>query len=348
MATEPEGRRISITSYPDHDQVQPDRRMSMVTYPDHDQKQPDRRMSIQPASIDTSYKGYRIVNAIRLFWAFTESDFMTFVIPNTMFGIFTALAGLGLVKGRLPAPIEVAMRLPLVVWFNWYSVFIFDLANQRSPESIREDLINKPWRPLPSGKITSEQTRRTMLVAIPVVFAMNYALGVWEEGAIILILTWLQNDLRGGDEIVRDLIIAIAYAFFNLASLRIALGMDGVVTDRGYIWIAIVSGIILTTMHVQDLKDQEGDRTRGRKTAPLVFGETPSRWMIAGFLPIWSIICGCFWQPGPLGSVPPAVMSIYVAVRVLDKRDPRDDSKTWKLWCLWHTMIYLLPVIRRF
>ena len=77
---------------------------------------------------------------------------------------------------------------------------------------------------------------------------MNYALGVWEEGSFNFVLTWVYNDLRGSDEIIRDVILAVAYAVYNLASLRIILGMDGVVTPRGYEWTAIVSAIILTTM----------------------------------------------------------------------------------------------------
>ena len=178
---------------------------------------------------------------------------------------------------------------------------------------------------------------------------MNYALGVWKEGAFLLILTFLYNDLRGGDEIIRDVILAVAHGLFNLASLRIAIRIDGegVLTERAYVWIVILSGIILTTMQIQDLKDQEGDRTRGRKTFPLVLGETVSRWILACFLPFWSFVCEAFWQPGLFISLPPAAVGIYLAFRVLQKRDPRDDAKTWRLWCLWRSIIHLLPVICR-
>ena len=341
-------RRTSIQDIPFviMDVVNAERRVSVGSYPDVDQKQPDRRMSIAPKPMPASHVGQRILNAVRLFWAFTESDFLTFVIPNTMFGVFAALAGLGLVEGKVVSPVNVALRLPLIVWFNWYLTFLFDCANQRSPESVREDLINKPWRPLPSGKITPEETRRTMLFGVPIAYAMSYALGVEQETGLNFILVWLYNDLRGGDEIIRDAILAIAYGIYNLASLRIAIGKEGVVTERGWAWIAIVSGIILTTMQVQDLKDQEGDRTRGRKTAPLVLGETVSRWFIAVSHLVWSLVCSAFWQPGPLGWLPSAVLSTYIALRVVQKREPREDVKTWKLWCLWLIMFYFLPVIR--
>ena len=92
--------------------------VSVTTYPDNDQKHPDRRMSMPQHPLPTSYAGSRILNALYLFWAFTESDVRTFVVPNTTFGIFTALAGLGLVGGRVPTFLEVAKQFPFVVWFN--------------------------------------------------------------------------------------------------------------------------------------------------------------------------------------------------------------------------------------
>lgn len=200
-----------------------------------------------------------------LIWEFTESNFGTFVLPNTAFGMLGALVPSLLVDcPTRGSPLVILRRLPIVVTFNWYNVLIFDLANQRLPESIREDSLNKPWRPIPTGKVTAEQTRRAMLVAIPIALACNYSLGVWEQGLLIQLLIWLYNDLMGGDELVRDLIISIAYGMFNSGSLEIAVGggNKGCISQQGVAWTAVISGVILTTMQVQDLKDQAGDRTR--------------------------------------------------------------------------------------
>ncbi|KXH64599.1 hypothetical protein CSAL01_13615 [Colletotrichum salicis] len=173
----------------------------------------------------------------RLIWDFTESNFATFVVPNTAFGLLGGLTGAPLTSGHA-ATLSIIHRFALVVAFNWYSVLIFDLANQRGPESVAEDLANKPWRPIPAGKVTPEQTRKAMLVAIPAVLALNYVLDVWKEGVFILILTWLYNDLRGGDELVRDAIIAVAYFLFNTASLKITISGGATAAaaadDRGH------------------------------------------------------------------------------------------------------------------
>ena len=268
-------------------------------------------------------------------------------MPNTSFGILSALAGSFLLHGQPPTSLQILQRLPLVVLFNWANVFIFELANQRSPESIKEDSVNKPWRPIPSGSVTAEQARKTLLAAVPIVMTINYVLGVWEAGVPIHILTWLYNDLRGGDEIVRDLIIAAAYGLFNLGSLQIAMRDEALIRDEGYVWIAIVSGVILTTMQVQDLKDKAGDKLRGRKTMPLVVGDAASRWMIASFMPFWSVVCAAFWHAEPWMYAVLMTPAAYVEYCALFMRDATHDSRTWKLWCFWLATLYILPIVCR-
>ncbi|KAL0941909.1 digeranylgeranylglyceryl phosphate synthase protein [Colletotrichum truncatum] len=289
---------------------------------------------------------FRTVLSIpRLVWDFTESNFSTFVVPNTAFGILCGLAGQPLTSGQATA-LAVLQRFPLVVAFNWYSVLIFDLANQRSPESVAEDFANKPWRPIPAGKVTQDQTRRAMLVAIPAVLVFNYVLGVWKEGVFILILTWLYNDLRGGDTLLRDVIIAVAYGLFNTASLKIAIGdADTTITREGYLWAGIISAVILTTMQVQDLKDQAGDAGRGRNTIPLFFGDGVSRTSLALFVPLWSCVCAYFWRVRSWQVVMPVVSGALVVVGVLRTRTPETDARAWRLWCLWTVCLYSLPLI---
>lgn len=41
-------------------------------------------------------------------------------------------------------------------------------------------------------------------------------------------------------------------------------------------------------MHSQDMKDQDGDRSRGRRTAPIVLGDVVARSTIA--ISFWSVV----------------------------------------------------------
>ena len=180
---------------------------------------------------------------------------------------------------------------------------------------------------------------------IPVVLGINAFFGVERETTLLLILTWLYNDLKGGDEIIRDLIIAIAFAFYNHGSLKLAMDRHTEINEQGYLWIAVVSGVIFTTMQVQDLKDQAGDGERGRRTIPLVLGDAFSRRMIASCVIGWSLFCACFWRLQLWVGVLSGILGGLVAFRALRRRSPSEDSRTWKLWCAWTAALYALPLI---
>ncbi|CAG7561110.1 unnamed protein product [Fusarium equiseti] len=293
-------------------------------------------------SSDARIPGWPLVYAIRVFWAFVKSDIFTFSTPGILFGITGALT-----NSPHPHSIDVLSRLPKVILSNVLTIVLFNFANQRSPASVLEDRINKPWRPIPSGMITPEQTRRAALLVAPIALACNYSMGVGVEGLFMQVLTFYYNDLCGSDEIVRDGIIAVAYAVVNTMSLKLCIGPKNTVSTQGMMWIAIISGIILTTMSVQDLKDQKGDKARDRKTLPLVIGDTRTRIIIACCVPFWSVLCANFWkvEPGSIYCLPLALGAV-VTWRVLVERTAEEDSKTWKLRCTWHTVIYFIPLTK--
>ncbi|KAG8166799.1 hypothetical protein KVR01_002488 [Diaporthe batatas] len=233
--------------------------------------------------------GWRLSRYILdLLWGFTESDFATFVVPDMAFGLLGALSRSLLINGDCPSRNEIFRRVPVLLAFNWTNLLVFDLANQRSPGSVAEDRINKPWRPIPTGKISPQQTRRTMLVIVPLSMCLNYHLGVWVQGSLIHLITWLYNDLGGGDEVIlREVLIAVGYAMFNSGSLKIsACGRKErercQMNSQGLAWTGIISAVIFTTMQIQDLKDQRGDQLRGRKTVVLFLGQEFSRSYCAG------------------------------------------------------------------
>jgi len=285
---------------------------------------------------------------LELFWWLSESDLPTFVLPNICFGTFGALSTqMGGVGPRLPTTGVLFHRLPVVIFFNWYTVLIFEMGNQRCPESVAEDTINKPWRPIPSGMVTSLQVRRIMLTTVPICLALNYYLGVWELGAFIHIMHWMYNDLGGGDEACRDLVIAVGDGLYNAASLQLGIGVETPLGYWGILWTAMVSVVILTTMQVQDLKDQGGDIARGRWTMPLVFGEQVSRCLIAFWVTFWSIGCSYFWHLPWWGYCVPLSLRSAIVANVLRNRTFKDDQLTWRMWAIWMCTLYTLPVISR-
>ncbi|PVH93922.1 hypothetical protein DM02DRAFT_603295 [Periconia macrospinosa] len=94
-------------------------------------------------------------------WMFTSDSLLDTVIPCTVFAICCTLSNDLL---HLPVLTEssVLLRLPHVVVWLWLLVLQFCIHNQSSRQSIKEDLYNKPWRPLPAGRITIQRSHQVL------------------------------------------------------------------------------------------------------------------------------------------------------------------------------------------
>lgn len=122
-------------------------------------------------------------------WLITRNDLKSIVLPETAFRTFSALSRPLLTTNNNPSLTVILARIPRVVVWNWLNVLIFDVANQRLPSSVLEDSVNKPWRALPSRRITPSSARRLLLCLIPVVFFATIYLGGVEETVSMMVLT---------------------------------------------------------------------------------------------------------------------------------------------------------------
>ena len=157
----------------------------------------------------------------------------------------------------------------------------------------------------------------------------------------------MYNDLGGADQhfVIRNGINSIAYYLYGSGALKIAAGSQTqLLISRTVEWLGIIAGVIFTTMHVQDLKDQEGDRARNRSTAPLDLGDGVSRWSILAAVVVWSLICPYYWSLGLVGFTVPLFLCLVVAYRVVWYRGIVADALTYKWWSLWLVSVFSLPL----
>ena len=278
-------------------------------------------------------------------WLLTYSNIAQFIIPETVFGICGALGGPAITTQPNPDLISIMGRWPKALLWIWANTVIFDLSNQRQPDSVREDSLNKKWRPIPAGRLTPEQARRLQLYAVPITFAFSSMLGAAQETPIMYLILWMYNDLGGFDEhyLVRDFLNAIGYVWCGFGIIKVVTGGHGL-NDTGYIWSAILCCLVWTTMHIQDLRDQEGDRLINRSTAPLLLGDGVSRWTLVTALFAWSVFCPAYWCLGAWYYCAPLCSAGVIAYRLLTMREPKADELSYKLWGIWLSSMYVLPL----
>ena len=193
---------------------------------------------------------------VHTIWLVTRNDLKSIVFPETAFGICSALSGPMITSNNSPDADSILKRIPLVLLWTWINVLIFDLANQRLPNSIIEDSINKAWRPIPSGRLSPCEARRLLLAVLPVAILVTFYTGGMEETIVMNTLEYMYNDLGGADEnfVVRNLINAAGFICYSAGATRVACGHgQHSLNQKAYRWLAIIGGIIFSTLQMQDM-----------------------------------------------------------------------------------------------
>lgn len=165
----------------------------------------------------------------------------------------------------------------------------------------------------------------------------------------LMVLGFIYNDLGGADKnlVVRNLLNAIAIPCLCSGATIVALtGSPGLMNTTAYAWFLIIAMVIFTTVQVQDMGDQAGDRLRQRHTLPLVIGDGPARWTIAVPVAFWSVICPLFFAVDVIGLLMPFLPGAAVVFRTLRVRSVEDDKQTYRIWNLWLGTLFLLPFVK--
>lgn len=284
---------------------------------------------------------------LRTIWLFTFSDLKTIVGPQTVFGVMNALAAPMFDLGDGPRSACFFRRAILVGVWTWINLLPFAIDNQRQPAAIAEDSVNKPWRPMPSQRLTQMRARQIMLALYPIAGLTSCYLGASRQCIALIVLGYWYNDQGGADSgfLMRNFINACGFVCYSSGAMEVALGHRLPWQPQLFQWFLIIGAVVFSTIQTQDLYDQQGDQLRGRKTLPLVTGDGPARWMTAIPMTLWSVFCPLYWNSRREISVTFILLGALIISRCLTKRTVSDDKTTFRIWNLWMVFLYLLPLI---
>lgn len=283
-------------------------------------------------------------------WLFTSSDFKTIIAPSTAFSILHKLASpsFGVEHDSETTTLRLVTQAATVAGWAWINLLPFVIDNQRQVNGIEEDRHNKPWRPLPSARMTPKQATNLMLATYPVAILASICLGAPLQSVTLLGFGIWYNDLRGADAnwLIRNFINACGFVCYTSGALQVALQIPVFFNETLSKWFIIIGAIVFSTIQIQDMSDQVGDKKRSRRTAPLVLGDHFARWTIALPMLFWCWFCPWFWSVPAGGYTLPVALGGTVATRTFLKRTVEDDKSTFRLWNLWMVSLYTLPLIQ--
>lgn len=288
-------------------------------------------------------------------WLFTFSDLKTIIFPSSAFGIINALAISMEESSTSPETLshrlwQLLGSIPIIVLWTWINLLPFAINNQRKPDAIQEDLLNKPWRSMPSGRISPEAAKRLMIVTYILAMMISSFLGNILHCLALIALGFWYNDLRGADVswVVRNLINACGFVCFASGAMQVAVGRNRALSHLLGWWYCIIACIVFSTVQIQDMYDQRGDMIRNRQTIPLVLGDAFARWTIAIPISIWCWLAPLLWRSSISGFIVPVIVGLVVAIRVLKKRTEAEDRRTFQLWNMWLVSVYFIPLIKAY
>lgn len=126
-------------------------------------------------------QGQGLAHFLYSIWLFTRSDLKTIVGPSTAFGVSNAFA---VSAYSLQPPVTCLTQLlavfkvtTMVAFWVWINLLPSVIDNQISSKAISEDAANKPWRTLPSRRMTPKQAGALRIPLYACAFIASWRLG---------------------------------------------------------------------------------------------------------------------------------------------------------------------------
>ncbi|KAJ6504033.1 UbiA prenyltransferase family-domain-containing protein [Mycena vulgaris] len=267
---------------------------------------------------------------------FSRTDIKTVFVPVTLFALVCAPA-------CHKQPTSRAMEC---MFWLWLQILPFNLANQTSATGITEDSENKPFRPLPSGRLTLRKAKvlRRMVLFFGLALSATYGPQIFLINVGLVILVIIYHDFHGDTHwLSKNIMNAGGYAFFQSGSTLIAACDRRHFGELAKLSLILSFAIIATTIHVQDFQDREGDGRAGRRTLPIVF-PVKSRYTIFFGLTSWSIILCRVWPLNVITQWMVMLLGTVVGCRCVALRTVRDDEFTYFLYNVWLLVAFSLPI----
>lgn len=225
---------------------------------------------------------------------FTKSDFKTIIFPVLLF----SLNVYGDLKHLALAPTYIIVTTLVAFLWLWAHVLVFNIENQTQEHSLKEDNINKPWRPIVASRISMGgaihlgQLVHLFNVFISILLKTTIPSIIFHEAGSLYNRTNLHKSAMG-----RNILCAVGYASAGSGCMMVIHNVYREVllvehgTDTSMLawkWLAIFSAVILTTIQITDILDVDGDRQNGRRTLPTALGVVETGVLSAAIVLGWS------------------------------------------------------------
>jgi 4-hydroxybenzoate polyprenyltransferase len=236
-----------------------------------------------------------------------------------------------------------------IVWL-WLHLLQCNVSNQYT--GYAEDALNKPWRPIPAGRISISSAFRLRWALPFICLAWSAPYGARVVGASLLtaLYAFVYDECGGAKQwAIKNMSCVFAYFALELGATVIAVGgpsseLDSVATRALFYSAAIFA----STLHAADFPDVVGDAAQGRITIPMLFPKG-SRVVFMITLIAWSLhlVSNVGWAVGPISATLFVMLGAWVGARVVWLTTPEEDKKSYNYYDVWLLTAFMLPAQAR-
>ncbi|KAG2142942.1 UbiA prenyltransferase family [Suillus clintonianus] len=265
---------------------------------------------------------------------FTRSDYKTILFPVIVFALVLS-------------PRRHPLALSHALCWVWLHLLQANVSNQTY--SAHEDVVNKPWRPVPSGRISVRDCRalRWRLTVFCLGLSFLSSVNALISSALLTVVEIVHDDFGlSHHPVFKNLCNVGGYTTFEIGATLVLSG-ESYLDGTSITALACSALVIFMTIHAQDFADANGDRMSGRRTLPIVAPEGSRVYMLCA-LPLISLALSFIWSLGPLCSVLFVSTGLWVGLRCFLFRDEINDQSTYLLYNMWLLGVHLLPANARF
>ncbi|KAI0644107.1 hypothetical protein C8Q79DRAFT_129844 [Trametes meyenii] len=273
---------------------------------------------------------YHVTTAIK----FTADDFKTILLPVAALACATA-------------PLSSVTNLVNGMVWLWLHQLLCNVSNQSRSEA--EDAVNKPWRPIPSGRIGAGPAvaLRWLLVAACVSYsAARHGPDVALASVTLSVTTFVYDELGlSAHHIGKSACNIGGYTALEVGATKL-IGATRELDRLSVNAIWLSGAVVFTTIQAQDFPDVPGDTLQRRTTLP-IYAPQFARALTTVALCAWSAVLPAFWGIPPLASAVFALFGAVIGYRFYFLRTVPDDRLSYVLYNLWLAVAHTLPLNRR-
>jgi 4-hydroxybenzoate polyprenyltransferase len=277
---------------------------------------------------------------LRVSYGCIRSDLWTTIYP----GIAITLAALVHCQVRPSRALALFLVTCLFGWLQFYSVALAEQLHARA-----EDSLNKPWRPLAAGLVrySSFRLRRNLVGVLYLMLGTALGAGWWCLAVIAISLLHTQAGLSRL-WLTKNILPSLALLAMLGAQWRVIAPL----TSEVWRWMIGMFVLLVVIMHLQDLRDLDGDFAAGRRTLPMVLGDRWTRISLAATFLLMPLADYVLMRLSVDSSK--AIWACYavttllcwkIAWRVLHRRDRESDHSTWRYWEYWFTAMFISMIL---